>query len=176
MEKLNKITKIKFVVLGLYVLNLFLPIYKQRFLGSVARASVYQLNTGAFFVILFIMLITITIVVYFIDEKIHKITYLVSVSIMTIFLFILLFFKENTSILGIAFYFQIILIIELYVVFFSPKFAIKVFDFLVNLFVILGTWIAKISTRLYDYIIDAYKKYRKSSEGKKKINQQRIFR
>jgi hypothetical protein len=169
MKTLDKITKIKYFFLLLYVVNLFLPIYKQRFLGDVARTSIANLNAGLFFVSFFVILSLAVIITKSINEKIHTITYLSSTSLMLIFLFIIVFFKENTSILGIAFYIQIILIIAFVLIYIQPNIVIKISDYIVEFIINCSKFIYRKAKKLYQKVAI---KINKKRESKKEHNRQ----
>jgi hypothetical protein len=168
-KTVDKITKIKYVFLLLYVVNLFLPIYKQRFLGDVARTSIANLNAGLFFVSFFVVLSLAVIITKLIDEKIHTITYLSSTSLMLIFLFIIAFFKENTSILGIAFYIQIILIIAFILIYIQPNIVIKISDYIVEFIINCSKFIYRKTKELYQKVVV---KMNEKRESKTEYNRQ----
>ena len=57
MDKLNKITLIKFSILVIYGLTLFTPIYSTEIWGVTLKTSISELGAGTFFIILFLILI-----------------------------------------------------------------------------------------------------------------------
>ena len=158
MDKLNKITRIKFSVLIIYWLSFFIPIYSQVIMGVKYKISISELNAGTFFVLFFLVLIISTFVVKLMYEKYFHYVYYGMVGSMGVLTFILLFFKSGASQLRLTFFFQICLIIILLVAHFYEEITINVFDKTIVL-------IKKYLTKLNEYMSQKVKEYKeKKSE------------
>ncbi len=158
MDKLSKITRIKFSVLIIYWLSFFIPIYSQVIMGVKYKVSISELNAGTFFVLFFLVLITGTFAVKIMYEKYFNYVYYGMVGSMGVLSLILLFFKTGASQLRLTFFFQICLIIILLAAHFYEEITINVFDNTVAL-------LKKYLTKLNEYVNQKIKEYKeKKSE------------
>ena len=113
MGKLNKITWIKFSAFIIYGLTLFTPIYSTEIWGTTFKTSISKLGAGAFFVVIYTVLIVCTIVSKFLLEKYYRYVYLSTVGFMFLLLLLLLLFKESSSLRLTWFLHNIIILILL---------------------------------------------------------------
>ncbi len=128
MERLNRITKTKFVTLFFYYLTFFTPIYSQILFGSKFKVSISELSAGTFFLIFYLFLIVCTFFSKFVFEKFFKYTYLITLGFMLLLSLVLGFFKEELSTLRLTWYFQLILIGILVLAHFKEEMTLNIYD------------------------------------------------
>ena len=114
MKKEINVKTVKSIVYTVYLLTFFIPIYNTTILGVVYKSSIYSLQAGVFFIIFFFIVIASTIIIQYLKEEWTKLSFLISSSVMFLFLLILVFLKSSIYSMSIAFYIQLMLIVYLF--------------------------------------------------------------
>lgn len=161
MKKEMNIKTVKSIVYTIYLLTFFIPIYNTTILGVIYKSSVYSLQAGVFFTIFFFLVIYSTITIQYIKEEWIKLTFLISISVMILFLLILIFLKSSIYSMSIAFYIQLILIVYL---FFLQFMEVKTLLFI--------QMIGEYSVKLYRFIKDKIKRIKETSESEEQANEE----
>ena len=168
MDNIRKISKIKFIVFGIYWFTFFTPIYSQTIFGTKIKVSISALSAGTFFVLFFLVMIVITIITKLLFEKYYKYIYLTTLGFMVMMSLILLFFKDGVSTVSFSWYIQLLLIVILVFAHFREDVTLKVFDKIV-----IKT--KEYSISLFRFVkerIDAFKRNKAEKKKNKMIESQ----
>jgi hypothetical protein len=101
-----------------------------------------------------------------VNEKVHRITLLSTLGSMLVFMLILLFLRESTSILGIAFYIQIFLIIIGLLLYLNAELTVQLYDSFMKLCILVGKWIVNTVSNIFHQIKSWIRDYGKSKSNK----------
>lgn len=157
----TRINRVKLSLFFLFFVSFYLPVYSQTVNNTVYKVSIRNLNAGTFFLIFFLILMIGNIVIYFVKQEYFKWVYLATISFMGVLLFMLLFLKQDGSVLRLGFYLEVIFVSMLVLAYFSEELTFKILD-------TLKEWLIKVYNFVKKYVILGYQKVKSKIEDKKK--------
>lgn len=156
----TRINRVKISLFFLFFISFYLPVYSDKVNNTVYKVSISNLNAGTFFVIFFLILMIATVVLYFVKEQYFKWAYLATTSFMGILLFMLLFLKQDGSVLRLGFYLEVVFVGMLVLAYFSEELTFKVLDK-------LKEWLIALYQFLKKYILIGYTKIKTKIQNRK---------